>query len=212
MLRLNRFILAAALAANGTLAGAANLVADPDFATDPTSTWNPTTQSNAGNSASWSWDQTSGSPTKPGALHLIATNGATARASQCVVWPGGSAIDLIFRRYIISETPASGGGFNSEYVDFIAYDQLGCTGNSVGGFASSVTPGIAGFYNGAATTQWEEISGLNLPVSPSIPTVSILVSIYVNAGASGAIDDLFTDIRFGPAGTTPVRLQSFDVK
>ena len=210
MLRLNRYILSAALAANGTLAVAANLVADPDFATDPTSTWHPTTQSNGGNSASWSWDQTSGSPTKPGALHLTATNGATAGASQCVAWPGGSAIDLIFRRYIISET-APVAGFNSEYVAFIAYDQAGCTGNSVGGFASSLATGIAGFYNGAATTQWQEISGLNIPVSPSIPTVSVLVSIYVNPGASGAIDDLFTDIRFGPAGTAPVRLQSFGV-
>ena len=211
MFRLNRLILGAMLAATGVSASAANLIADPDFATDPTSIWNPTTQSNSGNSASWAWDQTSGSPTKPGALHLSATNGATARASQCVVWPGGSSADLIFRRYVVSETPPVG-GFNSAYVDFIAYDQLGCTGNSVGGFAYNLVSGLDGFYNGAATSQWDEVSGLNLPLSPSIPTVSILVSIYVNPGASGAIDDLFTDVRFGPSSTTPVRLQAFEVE
>lgn len=199
------------LAATGFSACAANLIADPDFATDPTSSWNPTTQSNAGNSASWSWDQTSGSPTKPGALHLTATNGAIAQASQCVAWPGGSSVDLIFRRFVISEIPPVA-GFNSAYADFIAYDQPGCTGNSVGGFATNVTPGVDGFYNGVATSLWEEVSGLNLPLSPSIPTVSVLVSIYVNPGASGAIDDLFSDMRFGPSGTTPVRLQAFDVE
>jgi hypothetical protein len=212
MLRLNRSILVAVLAASAGTLHAANLIADADFSTDPASSWNPTTQSNGGNSASWAWDQTSGSPTKPGALHLTATNGATAQASQCVAMPSGTtSVDLIFRRYIVSETPPVA-GFNSAYVDFIAYDGVGCAGNSVGGFASSVTSGIAGFYNGAATTNWDEVSGLSLPLSPSIPTVSVLVSIYVNPGASGAIDYLFSDVRFGPSGTTPVRLQTFDVE
>ena len=211
MFRLSHLLWGATLAATGLPAAAANLIADADFATDPTSVWNPTTQSNGGNSASWAWDQTSGSPTKPGALHLTATNGATAQASQCVAWPGGSSVDLIIRRYVISETPPVA-GFNSAYADFIAYDQAGCTGNSVGGFATSVTPGFAGFYNGVATSNWEELSGLALPLSPSIATVSVLVSIYVNPGASGAIDDLFADVRFGPSGTTPVRLQAFDVE
>ncbi|GAA0707673.1 hypothetical protein [Dokdonella soli] len=52
----------------------------------------------------------------------------------------------------------------------------------------------------------------SLAIALPVGTVSVSVSVYVQAAAGGSADYLFDDIRFGPSGTVPVELQSFDIE
>ena len=190
--------LAVILAASAIPAHAANLITNPDFTTD-LSGWTVFTSSGG----TVTFDSTSGSPTT-GAIRLTASNGGVAQAKQCITL-GPQSIDLIVRRYIVTSV----GPITEADTNWIAYSGANCLGNLVGAFATNAVTGFPGFFNGAAAS-WDELYSL----SQSLPagTVSVQVSIYISAGASATLDFLFDDIRFGPSGTVPVRLQSFDVK
>ena len=200
---LNRLACGLLLAMNAIAAGAANLITNPDFASD-LSGW---TITGGGNTT---WNSNSGSST-PGSIEMMASNGQVASARQCfaIAVPSGPSpnYDLIARRLI---TPASAGTVTEADVNIIAWDTLGCTGTPlVGAVINSPVP-VSGTFNGASTVLWNELSALNTPLT--VGTQSVSVTIYVSAGAGATLDYLFDDIRFGPSGTTPVRLQTFEVE
>jgi hypothetical protein len=177
---------------------AQNLLANSNFDSD-LSGWTPRTTGSA--TATYSAD--SGSPNQ-GSVHLSASNGDSAQLNQCVAI-SATNVDLIAREYITASSAVQGAA-----AEVIAYDQPNCTGNPVGVVAANPVP-VSGFLNGAAVTGWNEISALNQNISNDSP-VSALVSLFITASAGGTADYYFDDVRFGPTGTTPVRLQSFDVQ
>lgn len=186
------------LGSNATIANAANLVTNPNFATD-LSGW---TVSSSG-TASVTFESTSGSPTA-GSIRLQATNGGIAHAVQCVAVSQQNH-DLIARRYVAVAT----GDIMEADANVIVYDQPGCISSIVGFIAFNIATGFAGTLNGSPQT-WDEISDTNVPFP--VGAASASVNLYVAANAGGVVDLYFDDVRFGPTGTTPVQLQSFDVR
>ncbi len=188
------FVLATAAAS----VGAQNLITNPDFPAD-LSNWATRTTG----SATVTHVSDSGSPAE-GAVHLTATNGETAQLNQCVAVTA-TTLDLIAREYIAQSVSVQTAG-----ADVTLYDQPDCAGNIVGFFAFDPVP-ETGYFAGTVAPGWNEISALQKNVSPFLPA-SALVSLFVVAAAGGNADYYFDNVRFGPSGTLPVKLQAFDVQ
>lgn len=197
MSHLKRSTLALLLATAATSAAAANLITNPDFSTNIAGWTIKTT-----GSATVTYVPDSGSPTE-GAIHLTAGNGGSAQANQCVTLTG-SIVDLIVRQYAATSVAVQ-----TATAEVTAYDQPNCTGNILGFSAFNSVP-VTGYFQGSVASGWNEISA-HEDLSNFHP-VSALVSLYVLASAGGNGDYYFDDVRFGPSGALPVKLQAFDVQ
>jgi hypothetical protein len=176
-----RLISSVATAALAAAAPAANLVQNPDFNTD-TNGWTP-----GSSIASFTLDGTTGSPAAPSA-HAVSTQ-TSGVVSGCMAISAQS-VDI---RANIKLNSGSGPLSGEAY----AYSDTTCT-TYVGGVGYTifaiVFPG-SGWVNRGST--W------NLPANTQ--------SVLVNFRLEGASDAQFDHVQFGPASTTPVTLQSFDV-
>jgi hypothetical protein len=198
MSRFTRSMLGFVLATAAASAGAQNLMTNPDFSAD-LSQWTIRTTG----SATVTYVSDSGSPAE-GAVHLTATNGDTAQLKQCVALTA-TTLDLIAREYIAESVSVQTAG-----ADVTVYDQPDCVGNIVGFFAFNPEP-VTGYFQGTVAPGWNQISAAHEDVSPFVPA-SALVSVFVVAAGGGSADYYFDNVRFGPSGTLPVKLQAFDVR
>lgn len=169
-------------------AGAAvaqNMVLNADFDSD-LGHWS-TNSSNA-----WSVDNADGFPA-PGSAHMVgSTEANTGLQSDCIVVGGGQSIDLIanvkdasmFSRAVMSLRSYSDGTCSSISSDLFVFNFPTPLGN--------------GWTQGSLTTL--------LPAG--IGSVTIFLE---TSGFGGTADTRWDHIRFGPTGSVPVRLQSFEV-
>jgi len=168
-------------------ASAANLLINSEFDTD-LSSWTVTT---AGTGAA-TFDASFGSPANGSALLNAPLANDRVTLSQCVAITAQS-IDLIGRSFTGSST-------GTAYTDLFitAFDQTGCAGAALE-TQSTTTSGFP---------SWQERTLPNHPLP--VGTLSVLVSFFVDAGDSSA-SVWFDHVLFGPAGTVPVTLQSFEI-
>jgi hypothetical protein len=164
----------------------ANLVANPDFNAD-VSGW-----TNAG-TAVFSWDGGDGSPGF-GSANFVGNSSQVGIAnSSCIVLAAPQNIDL----YANIETPNLE-AFNAEAL---AYTDPGCTNgeSTFGAITSTPLPGPG----------WQQVSATNVSLPGSTQSIRVrLMATPMDLNLNAHVDH----VRLGPAGTTPVRLQSFDVK
>lgn len=166
-------------------AHAANLVPNPDFDTD-TSSWAANPDSLG---VSFTLDATDGSPAAPSAL-LTPGGGINDVDSACFAATPGQ-YDLF-----VNLKPGNNGPGASSFV--VAYSDTACTAYITGLANTSQTdvPLADGWFQ-------QSTQNFALPVGTQ--------SVYVVLGTVGSVPIHFDHVRFGPAGTTPVTLQSFDL-
>jgi hypothetical protein len=193
MLRTIAVALGVAIGTLCTPVHAANLVVNPDFNAGIGS-WTPSV-----NGGTVAWSAGFGNPAGSISTNSPAPN-TSALATQCVAISAPATVDFIVDGYASLSTVS--GGF---VISATAYTGTDCTGTNLGdlpGGSESFPPGGWQGFQIALVSQ-------QLPAS----TNSVLLTIGSSTGpTAGSIDDYFFDnIRFGPAGTTPVTLQSFEV-
>jgi hypothetical protein len=187
--------LVAALTCSAT-ARAANLVVNPDFTADITTAW---TSSGTGGAAVW--NSGLGSPT-PGSADLVAVYAGvyvTRSLTQCVAIAAPGNFDYLTRTYTGSNV---GNAVFHSQVTFFGGGS--CGGSNLGTSVAAAAVNIDG--------SWWEYSLTNAPLPAT--TVSALVELFVDSGTteSSSSNILFDNVRFGPAGTVPVELQSFSAE
>lgn len=166
-------------------AQAANLVTNPDFATDING-W-----TNAGSLLSW--DGSDGDPA-PGSAHFSNAVPGISN-SVCIVIAAPQNIDLYANIKV-----ASGSG----HVQGVAYTDTGCL---VGGTAFATTAF-------SSSSVWQQFSATNVALPSGTNSVVVQLDAGAPAApvhAPAAVDVHFDHILFGPSGAAPVRLQEFDV-
>jgi hypothetical protein len=184
-LRISGYMLAALLLQCAS-AQAANLVTNPNFTTDVNG-WT--------NAGGLTWDASDGDPA-PGSAHITAATSGSSNSS-CIVIAAPQNIDLFANIEV-----ASGAAF----VEAVAFTDTGClTGGT--SFAFTAT---------SSSSVWQQFSATNvaLPSGTNSVLIQLFASLPTVPGAApvAPVDAHFDQIQFGPTGTLPVRLQSFDVK
>lgn len=181
----NIAIFAAATLALSANAWAANLVTNPDFDTD-TNGWSAM----AGGSIAL--ETSDGSPGAP-SLQITTAGGSVARAdSACITVTGGQNYDLTFNQK--SNDVAAG---SVTYYSDSACTQYVSFSNPAS-FAASLSNGWS----------HETLNNFTIPTGVG----SVQVEISVSAGGASTATALVDHVRFGPAGSAPVTLQSFQVQ
>jgi len=91
-----------------------------------------------------------------------------------------------------------------EHLSVTAFDTIGCAGTNLGSFAAG---NFVGGFPGVPAVGWGELSAINQTLPGATQSVRIALDVF------GPSDDRYVDdVRFGPTGTTPVRLQEFSVE
>lgn len=165
---------------------AANLIDNPNFDFD-LGGWTL-----ASGSGTFTLDTTTGAPSAP-SIHLIAnpeTSGIAVQ-SDCVAIDTSQNVDLLFNMNATS-------GLGSASVN--AYSDASC-----GTLLSSLSTQAFG-----ANGQWGPYSLPNAALPAGTQGARIL--LVASMGSLGSPGDVhFDHIAFGPAGTTPVTLQTFEI-
>ncbi len=184
--------LAVALAMIAAPAPAQNLVLNPDFTSD-IAQWSAI--GTAG--ASGAWLGALGSPT-PGSAELTASGTGFFDLYQCVTMSAPGNYDFL----VHMRTQSSVGDASSRAAVWF-WTGATCNGTSVGSNVATNESPLGG--------GWVERSVVNAPLPAG--TMSVFVQLDVQSNVAGAaIDVLFDNVRFGPAGTVPVRLQRLTVE
>jgi hypothetical protein len=173
-------------------AGAANLVLNPNF---DSGIGNWSAFGNLGGFAQF--DGTFGNPA--GSVFLSASMPSSdAGVHQCIAISAPADVD-----FIVDGFTDNSSGSGSVQIVAGAYTSTDC----VSGFISNLPQGTETFPPGG----WNgfELSLLNQPLPAGTQSVALL--LQTQAG-NGVQNYHFDNVRFGPTGTTPVRLQSFDVE
>lgn len=181
------FFLAAALALVPVMAGAQNLLANPEFTTDRAS-WSDNGFGNITPEAG------SGSPAA-GSLRVANDDAPmTILVHQCVSVTAGTSVEFGGRIFTIAAIAPESHGIYARF-----FDGLSCGGSEV--IRNSA---IQGADVGGGWFQWAA-SNQEVPAT----AVSARVELEVMVNVDGTGDVQFDHIYFGLAGTTPVELQSF---
>ena len=188
---------AAAVAAVAALwpgwAWSQNLLANPDFDSSLTG-WTPSVVSVGGSVHSGA----SGSPA-PGSANLWAqyvTAFSGAALGQCVAIAAPGQVDL-FARFLQTS------GFGDRRVEATFHPGAGCTGAGV-----TVVQDSYGFLPDG----WTEIGRLAYTLPAGTQSAWISISVGAEGPPDGVVQVRFDHVRFGPAGTTPVALESFAIE
>jgi hypothetical protein len=173
------------LALQVTAAQAANLVTNPDFTND----FNGWGNGVCNNGTSVSWDGTDGDPA-PGSAHLIGS-GPVCAISSCIPNPPPT-IDMYATIRLAAGSQAT--------VLIREFSDSGCTQvlNSIDQAFPST---------GAVDGAWHQYSRTNYSLPAGTNGIQLIPHVQI-----GSVDAHFDHILFGPAGSAPVRLQTFDVK
>jgi hypothetical protein len=177
------------IAVFATSATAANLVINSDFATD-TNGW-----ANVSGTP-LSWDGGTGDPIA-GSGHFLTSLSVFAYVTQCIAVSAPQNVDF----YANVRATASGSGPFGPREGVDAYSDTTCT-NAIGSIAAMTQP--------LPDDIWHTVSALDLPLPSG--TNSVLLTLSASSHGASGIDIHFDHILFGPSGTAPVRLQSFDVE
>jgi hypothetical protein len=164
-------------------ANAANLITNPNF-DDGLTGW--TSQVIAGDS--FTIDATDGSPAAPSA-HAIAANVYSIFADCVQITPQN--VDLLADVKIQ--------GIGTTVVGAASYSATDC------GEATYLTENDLQWA--ATDTSWTEKSILSFALPAGTNSVHVFLKVFTQAQA----DVHFDSIRFGPAGSTPVSLQAFEI-
>ena len=135
-----------------------------------------------------SWDSSDGDPS-PGSAHLITAVPGTTVDSTCIVIAAPQNIDLFVNIKVAS------GSLN---VNALSFTDTSCMGNLNGFTGTLIT----------APSTWQLSSVTNVP----LPNGTNSVLLQVVSSTLGSTDAHFDHVLFGPTGSAPVRLQSFDVR
>ncbi|HSE11309.1 MAG TPA: hypothetical protein VLB69_01630 [Rudaea sp.] len=182
-------VFGTALALFAGAAGAGNLVTNPDFDSGLTG-W--TLVAPAG---TLSLDNSDGSPSAP-SLHLVAFTAASGAQveSDCIAIDNSQNVDLYANVNVHT---------GNQNVSVDAWSSADCSTGSLGTAGSaSLTP---------ASDTWQEESNLAFALPGTTQSVRVVLTAGPTFGADVS-DVKFDHLQFGPAGTTPVTLQSFDVE
>ena len=175
---------------------AANLVPDPDFNAGSVSSW-----PSAGSSTSISFDGTQNIVGTVGSGSALLTNGnANYNANSSLCLPGSYAAGVWQYGGWLRVGAGQFNGLASARIGLVFYTTNDCsTGNIAGGITASP----------ASTGTW-----VLLVNTLTLPSAANSVLIYLNnrTNATPPLSINYDGIRFGPQGTTPVTLQSFDVR
>jgi hypothetical protein len=188
-------IVAAAFASISTSASAQNLVANPGFDSD-LSGWSVIL-----GDGSWSPLDCCGNPAS-GSASITAGPGPSSGStlvSDCIGVTPGSSYDLVVQAETLAVPPDFLNGSGIATVTW--YDNgIPC---------SDILAGDAGGLFIEAGTGWRSFG--KTFVAPATSVAAKVTLVVQGGGLSQAIDLHFDDIRFGPAGSVPVTLQSFYV-
>ncbi len=175
---------------------AANLVPDPDFNAGNVTSW-----PSAGSSTSISFDATQNILGTVGSGSALLTNGnANYNANSTLCLPGSYAAGVWQYGGWLRVGAGQFNGLASAAIGLVFYTTNDCSsGNIVGGITAS--PASAGTWTLLVNTL-------------TLPSTANSVAIYLNnrTNATPPLSINYDGIRLGPQGTTPVTLQSFDVK
>jgi hypothetical protein len=207
--------LACAVAAT---ASAQNLVANGDFTTDITTSWTTETAGGTGVTGSSVWDADSGSAAIGAARLSLSeagpdSGGTVQGLSQCLDAPGAGPWDFGGRLRVTLDTPGAGGS-NQFFLAVQFFNAANCAGGSNSTLLSSGSP-VGGFVDGAVVADWVQLAQTNVadPLPGGSPTLSVRIAARSQTdGAGDALSVLFDSLYFGPAGTTPVGLQSIAIE
>jgi hypothetical protein len=172
-----------------TSATAGNLVVNSDFATD-TNGWANVS------GVPFVWDGSTGDPA-PGSGHFLSSLLSFGYVTQCIVVSAPLNVDF----YTNVRDTASGQDVFGPTASVDAYSDTTCT-NHIGSIAAMTQP--------AADDIWHTLSAIDLPLPSGTNSVSVTLSASAHDGSG--INVHYDHILFGPSGTTPVRLQSFEVE
>jgi hypothetical protein len=199
--QLGRFVLLLLIFGCSLPAAAQNLVVDADFDTAASvESWPPGIFS----LPEWIPDDWQADP-RSGAmrLHNIAPCGSTF-SSQCIALPEPHAPSYDFG---IAMALDGASGAEGAHADVRAWDGPSCQGASTPLALASIVNQPAG---------WLTFFHPRLAVPASTRSIRIVLSVQrwfiPGCVPSGAASARFDDVRFGPAGTTPVTLDSFSVE
>ena len=135
-----------------------------------------------------SWDGADGDPA-PGSAHFVTPVEGTTDNSACIVIAAPQNIDLLDNIKVASGSVA---------VNVISFTDTNCANSP-------------SFFTGTpitATSTWQQYSVTNV----ALPNGTNSVLIQLTSTFPGGSDAHFDHILFGPSGSAPVRLQSFDVR
>jgi len=193
--RVSVCVAIAALASVSPPLPAQNLIANPGFDSDlsgwtvilGSASWSPLDC--CGNSGSGSASLRAG----PGGT------GPTYLVSDCITVTPGSSYDLVVRAETLAVPPDFLAGSGTATITW--YDNgVPCSNVLV-----TVEPGVS-FGTDAG---WRSFG--TTFIAPATVVAAKVTLIAAGGGLSQAIDVHYDDVRFGPSGSVPVTLQSFDV-
>lgn len=187
-------LLSALCLATCTMAQAQNLVTNPDFDVD-VSAWSP-------NGAVIAFDSTQNAAGAAGSGAISVTNnignGITVSVAQCISSPL-SAGTYDFGGWLLFPTGQAGTG--TAGVSASLFASTDCTGNSLA-FSNATGVPVGGW----------NLHTLMLVAPAGVFSAAIVLRIDTPPNGPAPMTAWFDGVRFGPAPTTPVELQNFDVE
>jgi hypothetical protein len=195
------FVTAASLLCVHTIgAVAANLVTNPDFDINLNGWTIGDISGGNGPFATFALNSTDGLPTAPSAEFTTSLNQFSAATSDCMAIDTSQNVDLYANAKIILGNVLSTGASVAVYM----FSDMSC--------GSLVGPQIVNQVHGSLGA-WQQISSPNFPLLAGTHSVRIVLEVLGGSpGQPGIGDVLFDHIVFQQTATTPVRLQSFEVK
>jgi len=186
-------IVAIALALAVMQASAQNLVSNGNFDTDLNG-WS-VGFSNVGTPA-WFGDDCCGNAGS-GSARLLALHFPTSLNSSCIAVTGGNSYDLVV---MANTLPAGGTILTGAEADILWFGDASCS--------QEMTRAVG--VNVGNSAGWRQV-GATIVAPDNV--MSARIELFAGGGGlSSGIDAYFDNVRFGPPGSVPVTLQSFDVE
>lgn len=180
---------------------AADLVTNPDFDSNLSGWSSGDISGSNGLAATFVLNTTDGLPASPSAEFTTSLNQYSAATSNCITIDTSQNVDLYANAKIVSGNAVS----TSATVFVYMFSDASCGGTLVG-------PQMAAQVSGALGT-WQQISSSNFSLLAGTQSVRIVLEAVGGSPAQPGVGDvLFDHIVFQRTATTPVRLQSFEVR
>lgn len=194
-MRISTLLVALAAAGSSTLALAQNAVPNPDMDTDV----NGWSSSGANTTISFDGTRNIVGMAGSGSLKVLSTGqaGAVSQASQCVVISQTGPSN--FGAWLL--LPTEGAGIGAR-VSILLHSNPTC---------SAAIPGSFMATDGPSSGQPWKLYTSTIDVPTNAMSVQLSLQISIPQGSPPVLAAYFDGVRFGPAPTSPVELQSFEV-
>lgn len=182
-------------------ASAQNLVANPNFDTS-LANW---TSTHGAPTVSITLDTSTGSPSPPSLLFTQLQPPPALEVahifSECIAVSAGQAYDLVYDT-VLRPTPAIASG-----IDAHTFSDAGCT-TQTGALMGNAKDNCS-----ALTAPWIRCQQYNQIVPAGVVAVRLRITGILLAANDPPPNTFRIDnVRFGPSGTVPVQLQSFELR